>query len=233
MPLGNSTWEDVIQAIKKEFNALVGLMMIIRPNQVPVVIATVPYDDSQLITYGEYYHSVDPWNDRLTSDTRPPNVCYPTNIMMDDKDFYKTEYYNDFWKPYGLYHSCGGLLITKNNISIVFGLPRERSSGPFENSEALLMTFYGRQIARALELEGVFGNSLPNKIYEHSLASSYGLTRAESRLVLELFKCGSLPQVSKSLNRSYHTVRNQMKSILRKTETTNQIELFKLLTTNK
>ena len=88
------------------------------------------------------------------------------------------------------------------------------------------MTFYSRQIAKAIELEGVFGNSLPNKVYQDSLAASFGLSSAESRLVLELFKCSSLPEVSKSLNRSYHTVRAQMKSILKKTETKNQMELF-------
>lgn len=207
-------------------------MLIMRPKKAPVIVSTISNDHSLWQDYNEYYHSIDPWNKVLASGKVAFNTCYSGNHYkqyVKDHDYYKTEYFNDFWKPHNLYHSGGGLLVTRDNISIVLAFPREKSAGTYDNHQTQMMTFYGRQIVRAIELEGVFGKSLPQQVYAHALGSSYGLSGAESKLVLELFKNGSLPKASNSLNRSYHTVRNQMKSIFSKTDTSNQLELFRLL----
>lgn len=235
IPLGRATWEETITALKEQFNAALGFMLIDRPNQPPVVVSTIPSDDDFWLSYGEYYYSIDPWNALLSSNRAKAfiNTCTSGRAYMPEKEYFKTEYFNDFWKPNDLYFTAGGHLITKNNISILLAFPRGKVAGQYTDEEAVDMTFYARHIVRAIELEGVFGNSLPKPIYEDALASSYGLTAAESRIVHELFKSGTLPNVAKNLHRSYHTVRNQMKSVFQKTDTVNQVELLRLLITNE
>ena len=63
------------------------------------------------------------------------------------------------------------------------------------------------------------------------LASLYGLTRAEAEVATDLANGHSLKEISDARQRSIHTVRTQLKTVLRKTSTSSQVELVTALHT--
>lgn len=87
--------------------------------------------------------------------------------------------------------------------------------------------YYLIHIKKALESEGMFGTALPESVYDNNLKKKYDLSHAESRLLIALYHCSCLKTAAAQLQRSDHTVRSQMKNIFKKTETKNQLALFK------
>lgn len=71
----------------------------------------------------------------------------------------------------------------------------------------------------------------PLRIAPATLEGLYGLTTAEARLVIALVAGHKLEEVAQLSGTSPHTVRNQLKSAFRKTETNRQAELVKLVLT--
>ncbi len=57
------------------------------------------------------------------------------------------------------------------------------------------------------------------------LAASYGLTRTEAQVAADLANGRSLKEISDARRRSIHTVRSQLKTVLRKTGTSSQVGL--------
>jgi len=73
---------------------------------------------------------------------------------------------------------------------------------------------------------------ISHNISVETLAETYRLTRAESRLLKTLINGShSLPEAASELGVSKHTVRSQFKSILEKTDTHSQTELIKRVLT--
>lgn len=71
----------------------------------------------------------------------------------------------------------------------------------------------------------------PLQIAPETLEGLYGLTTAEARLVIALVGGHKLEEAAQLSGTSPHTVRNQLKSAFRKTETNRQAELVKLVLT--
>ena len=63
------------------------------------------------------------------------------------------------------------------------------------------------------------------------LRRAYGITTAEARLVERLVAGDSPQQAAQALGLSVSTVRNQLAALFRKTETSRQAELMRLLVT--
>jgi|GEM_PF-6305440 len=213
-------------------NAAVAFLFLTKFKQDPVFISTTTNEESIWHQYEQYYCQIDPWNAILASPEYQENTIHYGRTYLAEKELKKTEYFNDFWKVFGLGETIGGHLTTPSGITVQIGVPKDIDSTNYTEQEANLLRFYCKHICRAIELDGYIGNSLPQGIYESGLRAKFGLTRAEAQLTLRLFKTNSLQQAAKSLFRSYHTARTQLKSIFRKTETSNQLELLKRLITN-
>lgn len=228
VPLGQSTWLIVMQSLQREMSAELGVMFLVVTGQPPQLITTTP-NDAMLTPYNDYFGSIDPWNEVLDSRPAAENFIQTGESMLPRKQFQATEYYNDFWKIYGLGETIGGRIVADNGVMIQIGLPRGSKADSYTSEDSQLLRFYSRHIKRAIELEGYLGLSLPTQAYEFGLNSCFGLTVAEAKLARNLLSTSSLKESATELNRSYHTVRTQIKSIYHKTETNNQLQLFKRL----
>lgn len=69
----------------------------------------------------------------------------------------------------------------------------------------------------------------PTTIHPETLEGLYGLTSAEARLVISLVSGQTLDAVAASTGISPNTLKNQLKSVFRKTGATRQAELMKLV----
>jgi DNA-binding CsgD family transcriptional regulator len=62
-----------------------------------------------------------------------------------------------------------------------------------------------------------------------ALIAAYGLTPREAQIAVDISNGMSLEEISQASHTSLHTVRTQLKSIFRKTDTARQTELLRLL----
>jgi len=73
--------------------------------------------------------------------------------------------------------------------------------------------------------------NLQQPISIESLVSVYNLTPSEAQVSISLANGHSIDEIAKGSNHSVHTIRSQLKSVFRKTGTSRQSELIKLLLT--
>lgn len=229
VPLGKSSWLDVLEAFKKELEAKMALLFLARIGEPPLLITTTVPDEKIWGQYMEYFSEIDPWNAILMTGNMPRNYIHFGRAFIPEKEFKATEYFADFWSKLHLGETIGGQLVTNKGITVQLGIPRHHDQSNYEMSHTLALNYYSQHIIRAIDLEGYLGESLPSGIYEHALIEKFGLSQAESQLVLQLIKSESTKQAALCLNRSYHTVRTQLKSIYKKTNSNNQLTLFKTL----
>lgn len=229
VPLGRSQWKDVVEAIRIEMQAELGFMVLIKPAQPPLFITTTADNDALFETYHAYYWQIDPWIDLLDQYGKPDLIDFGEKFLPK-RTFHKGEYYNDFWRTFGLGETIGGRFVTGSGAVIQIGIPRGNSDQIYTDDDSVLLRIYCAHIRRAIDLEGLVGVSMPEQFYEFTLGSQFGLTTAETKLVLSLFKTNCLKSSSNLLNRSYHTVRSQLKSVYQKTETNSQLQLIAKLT---
>ncbi len=67
------------------------------------------------------------------------------------------------------------------------------------------------------------------ELSEETLKALFGLTRAEARVAVAIGRGSTLRQAAEALGVSFHTVRNQLQSVLEKTGASRQSELVSLL----
>jgi DNA-binding CsgD family transcriptional regulator len=230
VPLGLTSWNDVAISLQSDFKAVLGVFFLAPHNPQSALDSSISI---MWDAFEQHFCKNDVEQTTLEIDDWVLSPSSDNEFFLSSRNFDKAGSFGACWNSDNLYHTMGTLVSTSNDVSMQIGFPRDKATGAYTKEEISRMKFYAKNIRRALELEGVLGSSLPPPIYEHALASSYGLTAAETRMVLELFKCGSLPDVAKALNRSYHTVRNQMKSVLVKTGASNQLTLITVLMNKK
>jgi len=109
-------------------------------------------------------------------------------------------------------------------------LPRTSSSRPYEVMVVPIgrgRKWQARQRATAVVFISDSGPSLLNPA--QLLRDLYGLTSAETHLALLLLSGQGMPEAAKTLSVSRNTAHSQLASIFRKTDTTSQAELVRVL----
>ena len=116
-------------------------------------------------------------------------------------------------------------------VELVVDLLPHPHLGSYSSKDLWRFQYYLIHIKKALDHKGMCGSALPEPVYLHMLKKKYDLSQAESRLLISVYHSSCLKTSASLLKRSYHTVRSQMKSILKKTNSPNQLALFKQLMT--
>ena len=225
VPSGKSCWRDVLIRLRNEMHAGLALMYVFPPHGVPKIISTEHKEGGLWQTYEQYFWKLDPWERNIKE-----KVCRNKMVAGEEAlDFFKfkhSEFYNDYWRYWGFKYTAGGWVSGKN-VDFIIGVPRLSHMPGYDNHELRLLNYYVSHIKRAMNLEGITGDSLPSYFYQSALMSYFGLTEAEALLTLSLIKCEGLKAASNSLNRSYNTSKTQLASVFRKTKTHSQMGLLK------
>lgn len=101
----------------------------------------------------------------------------------------------------------------------------------------LVTPMYANLVTSDLDYEGakvavfITDSNLQQPISIDSLVCVYGLTQSEAQVAISLTNGHSIEEIATSSCHSIHTIRNQLKSVFRKTNVSRQSELIKLLLT--
>lgn len=229
VPLGNSQWTAVLKKLRDVMQAGLALMYVFPPKGPPVVFATEPESDVIWDDYRAHYWTLDPWQSAIKR-YQAFNVMQSGEKLLDFNAFQKTSFYNDYWHHWGFKHTAGGYVRTKM-VEFIIGIPRLMCRPTYTAAELRVFNYYVAHMRRALEMEGMNGQSLPQYFYQSALGSHFGLTKSEASLALALIKYDGLKEASEALSRSYNTSKSQLAAVFRKTETNSQMALVKKLLT--
>lgn len=102
--------------------------------------------------YESHFAAIDPWAGAILSSKLPIGKNVRSNDLVDSREFEKSEYYNDFFRPnHDLFYTCGALIQIDGGLANV-GVPRSRSRGAYSCSDVALLDVMAPHISSALRM---------------------------------------------------------------------------------
>lgn len=108
-------------------------------------------DPALLPLYAEHYASVNVISQGIERLRRDLPLSYSHQVISDE-NFARTEYYNDFFKPNGLFYVAGLKLNVGMEAPAFISSVRPKASGPFGRNDEVVLTTLLPHLQRALKL---------------------------------------------------------------------------------
>ncbi|HKJ70812.1 MAG TPA: helix-turn-helix transcriptional regulator [Gammaproteobacteria bacterium] len=144
-------WRVFLQGLAAALNAKSGMFRVI-DEQLPAIRANVHYNlDPELQeAHRQYFVTRDVYIEALRD--HPGGFIAPGEAILDLNQLRKTEFFADYMQPQDSYHVCGGLAMRNEELTIKFGLQRDRRTGPFSRADADFIRRFVPHIQRAARL---------------------------------------------------------------------------------
>jgi DNA-binding CsgD family transcriptional regulator len=231
--MGRSSWEEVLARLTLEFSSEATLLVAYgeRPEQARRLALggqAAGGGGRPWSQYTEHFAAIDPFAAAMREGKIPEAVVVAGDDVVPARQFYASEYYNDWFRPNGLRHTAGAYMPLGEGALVQLGLPRAPRAGRYTVGELARLQRYFNHINRALLVQDEIGVRTDPPDYDQ-VARDYGLTAAEARLVEGLARNGSLRRCAHDAHRSYHTLRAQLRAVFQKTGARSQIELMRLI----
>lgn len=108
------------------------------------------FDPEAVASYAAHYSHVNVWaqnEDKLCSGS-----VVTSAMLYPDADLVRTEYYNDWLKPQGLFHALGGVVVKKETLAVKFSALRSSRRGMYSENELALYRLLMPHLQRAVSL---------------------------------------------------------------------------------
>jgi DNA-binding CsgD family transcriptional regulator len=227
--LGRATWEDALVRLRADFATEDAML---------VVYGSAPEETRNLSRsrsdgrpwqeYAEHFAAIDPYAAAMRDGRLPEGIVMSGDSVVPARDFCASEYYNDWFRPNGIRHTAGAFMRKPDGLYLQLGLPRAPAAGAYSDEEIVQLQRYFNHIARAVLIQDALAGARAQPDFDR-LARTYGLTPAEARLAECLTQSGSLKRIAAHSQRSYYTLRSQLRTIFEKTGTHSQPELIRLI----
>lgn len=111
-----------------------GLVVQDLKNQRGNVAESWGFDPAWERKYAEHYAQTNVWIQRMAPMLRPGRVLSSESVM-EDGDLVRTEFYNDFLRPQGIFHSFGAAVTREDDVSAYITSVRSQPAGHFRAEE--------------------------------------------------------------------------------------------------
>ncbi|MDH5444496.1 MAG: hypothetical protein OEY52_03000 [Gammaproteobacteria bacterium] len=148
-------WDGLIHQIQTCFSShMAGLFMQDTVSQKFIGSYVHGISDEHINSYDQHFSKVNPW-------FTEPGLMTPGRVLTersinewynDSKHYTKTEYYNDWAKEQDYRHAMGGMLLTKNNVSINFTLFRSHKLGYYTEREIFDYNQLNKHLSKAVTI---------------------------------------------------------------------------------
>lgn len=137
----HTLWSGVLETLMLVTNSSSGVIYAFNPRTGNSRILTDEnLNMKSMEAYCQYYASIDPWCAYILS--RPAGEIFYSQQALSDTEFVKTEFYNDFLKPQGIFHAMGGVVTVIDGQMYFLGVQRQRDMESYENDTHLLKTLF-------------------------------------------------------------------------------------------
>jgi DNA-binding CsgD family transcriptional regulator len=146
-------WPDFIEQLVAGSNSRSGRMLVLN-HRADEVIDSVKFniDDSFHRQYVDYYVNLCPWRPELKA--KAPGRFYSTyhDFSCLQRDFYHTEFFNDWAKPQDVHHGMLGTIARTEGETVQLLLQRTRGQGAYSPEETEQFNTLVPHLRRILQL---------------------------------------------------------------------------------
>lgn len=194
--------------------------------------AAVGIDPESRKSYEEHFVSRNPWLQRR-------NICIGAveteEQIVNLRELVKTDFYRDFLRPHSWFHGCSAITnVDVSSFSCFYALRAPRY-GAFGRDEIELCRYLAPHIQTAARIQQRIADQeltldrLRAGEMDPKTLSILGLTPAETRLAIALFKGQSVEAYAQEAGISSSTARWHVRQIYAKTGVKRQSELIQTL----
>jgi DNA-binding CsgD family transcriptional regulator/PAS domain-containing protein len=160
--LDSAGWASALFAIAKQVQASTATAIAMNLSDNSINFGALHnIEPARLGEYAQHYMGVDVWNAALVR--LPPRRAYFGHLLVDESIFIRSEFYNDFLRPQGIFHALGGFVVRTGTQVFLCGFQRDLGEPQFSMAEGRLVNRLFPHLERAAKLHG-------------SLATAGGLT---------------------------------------------------------
>ncbi len=146
-----SSWSGFMKQLAECFRAESGFIREINHHKQRIGFNYVyGYEQSCINAYQDHYIKVDPFQ-KMFSNVKDGEMV-PQQVAISDRDYKKTEFYNDFTRPYQKTRVVGGPLLKTNSSWVQLALQRNDKQPWFDMVEAKQIEMLVPHLKRVISL---------------------------------------------------------------------------------
>ena len=146
------TWQEVLANIAKELNSThIFLAARAGVDQQPFAFVDSGFDDGHFELYQQYFYQIDEWTQGVAKFA--PNQFHSSHYVVDDKEFVKSEIYNDFARPGGIRHGMGCLMLdAEEGMMAEVGIMRGLGTDFYDESTRVVASHLIKHVQQSLAI---------------------------------------------------------------------------------
>lgn len=107
-------------------------------------------DPAFLRAYSEHYAAINPMKDRWAA--MPEGAIVEAHKMVEQSVFYRSEFYNDFFRPMDAYHAIGSTILKSGPVITNFAMQRPRQAGMYDEAELARFRVLSAHVGQSLRM---------------------------------------------------------------------------------
>ena len=145
-------WEELLKRLAFALKGNIATLHHQHPTALEGTIAVNwNLDPACLTSYTAHYAPLNLWFARWRQMRRRPNV-YTTQTLCPDETMVRSEFYNDWARPYGMQRGAGAAIFQSDAVSTILSVFRLKDDEAFGESELALLRALLPHLRRALQL---------------------------------------------------------------------------------
>jgi DNA-binding CsgD family transcriptional regulator/PAS domain-containing protein len=144
-------WEAFLDALAARLGAVMPAVLVSDARSDRAVLALAPRAGAEpLRAYDAHYRALDLRRPRIQA--LPAGTVFVGQELLADADFERSEFYQDFLRPQGLYHLAGGVAARDEGRITVLRLGRPKRARAFGSAEVRVLRRLLPHVSRAVRL---------------------------------------------------------------------------------
>lgn len=216
------TWQEVLANIARELNSThIFLAARAGVDQQPFAFIESGFDDGHFELYQQYFYQVDQWTQGVAKFA--PNQFHSSHYVVDDREFVKSEIYNDFARPGGIRHGMGCLMLdAEQGMMAEVGIMRGLGTDYYDETTRVAASHLIKHVQQSLAIskrmqalgarQGDFQQLLDASREAVFICSDQGAMLESNHLAQELLRGGKILKLG-SLKQLYFVDRGAQQQL--------------------
>jgi len=212
---------QICSAFGNYFSGNKAVIILSNPDGVAEVFSS-GVEDFSVQAYEQHFHKLDPMKS-----CKFANKVLRIRDVISDKEFYSSEFHNDFFKPMDSLYSLSLSRKLEDDTELEIAINRGKKQHDFDSEEKSDLKKLGAILVARFELMRKAAQ-ISTDYRHHKLELLSTLSARELEVFLHVSSGAALVEFAQKKNVSINTVRSILKSVLTKLEAHSQIELVKI-----
>jgi DNA-binding CsgD family transcriptional regulator len=143
-------WWEVLSRLVEKFNGTATLFIQEPKQNNAGFLGSVGMDRKFMRDYAQHFGALNPCLG-LIRDALECEIIEHAAVVGEE-EFLRTEYYNDFFRPMGVFHSMGMVVQRGGEASTMLAIQRARQAGPYSDAERRDLITLSRHMRRSIEI---------------------------------------------------------------------------------